>query len=143
MNGERKMPLINGVLYGWSSISLNIAGTPTVGVTAINYKTTQTKENKYGASQYPIGRGYGRIEVEASVTLMMDVVESIRQASPTGTLTDILPFDIIVTYKRPGSPNLVQHIIKNCEFTEDPIDVKEGDTSIEVALPLIASEIVK
>ena len=43
-------PLINGVSYGWGNIQLVLFGVPVVGITKIDYKAKQTKENLYGES---------------------------------------------------------------------------------------------
>jgi hypothetical protein len=142
-NGTRHLPLINGVTYGWSSISILIGGIPEVAVTAINYSDKQTTENIYGAGQNPIGRGYGRIEATASITLYIDAVEAIRSGSLTGRLQDIAPFDIIVCFINPGNAKIIKHVIKNCQFTEENVEAKEGDTSLPITLPLLPSHIIR
>ena len=138
----RHMPLINGVEYGWASITANIGGIPEVAITAISYSDKQTIDNIYGAGQHPIGRGYGKIEASASITLLMSAVESIRSASLTGRLQDIAPFDVVVTFIAPGDAKIIKHVIKNCQFTEDTFDAKVDDTSFEISLPLLPSHII-
>jgi hypothetical protein len=136
------MPLINGVEYSWSSVVLNIAGIPEVAVTKINFADSQTIENIYGASQHPIGRGYGKIEPTASLTLLKSAIESLRGASPTGRLQDIAPFDIVVCLVNPGSAVIVKHVIKNCQFTNDAFESTLDDTKMESELTLLPSHIV-
>jgi hypothetical protein len=142
LNVKRLMPLINGVKYSWSSISFTIAGVPEIEVQAIEYGDKQEMDNIYATGQLPVGRGYGRIVVSASITLLMDAVEAIREGSPTGRLQDIAPFDIIVCYIKPGNPKIVKHVIKNINFMEETTSAKEGDTSIPKTLPLLPSHII-
>ncbi len=138
----RHMPLINGVEYGWASITVNIAGVPEVGIVAIEYTDKQAMENIYGAGQNPIARGYGRIEPSASITLLRSAIESIRSASTTGRLQDIAPFDIVVAFANQGNPKVIKHVIKNCQFTEDSFSGKSDDLKFETTLPLIVSQVI-
>ena len=116
INGLRTPPLINGVEPAWANLTVNIAGVPSVGITAIDYDDKQTIENIYGMGQTPIGRGYGNIEPTASITLLMSEVEAIRAASPTGRLQDIAPFDIVVSYTPVNATKITTHRIRNCQF---------------------------
>ncbi len=141
-NGLRNMPLINGLEYGWSSVITNIAGVNEVAVTAIEYSDKQKVENIYGTGQTPIGRGYGRIEASASITLLLSAVESLRQISTTGRLQDIPTFDIVVCFAAPGNNKIVKHVIKNCQFSENTMSAKEGDMKFEITLPLVPSHII-
>lgn len=135
-------PLINGQAYSFSLITVNILGTPVVGITAISYKTSQEKVNNYGAGNRPVSRGYGKKECEGSITIDMEELEALIAAAPNRDILDIPPFDIIVTYT-PQSGAVVVHTLKNCEFLEDPIEAGDGDTRISVEVPLIISHIVK
>ncbi len=142
MNGQRFVPLINGVAYSWGDVTFNIAGTPIVGIVSIDYKDAQTIENHYGAGQHPISRGYGNIEPTASIGLSRSAIESIRAASEvTGRLQDIGPFDIIVSFVPLNGGAVVTHRIRNCVFTEDSNAMAQGDTKNEVTLPLLPSHI--
>lgn len=137
MNG---IPLINGVAYEWSDITVNIAGVSVTGITAIEYDEKQTIENHYGAGRYPVARSKGKIECSAKLTLLMQEVEVLQAAVASGRLQDIAPFDIIVSYA-PENGTIVNHKIRNCQFTENARKWKQGDMKQEVELPLIVSHI--
>lgn len=142
MNGLRSIPLINGVEPAWANIVINIAGVPEVGVTSIEYSDSQEMENIYGASQYPVGRGVGKIEATAKITLLRSAVESIREASDTGRLQDIAPFDIIVSFiPMNGGSKVITHKIRNCQFKVDSLTVSKDDLSIETDFDLLPSHI--
>lgn len=141
MNGIRYTPLINGVEPSWADLTVNIAGTPVIGITKIDYNEKQTKENIYGAGQQPVSRGYGNIEPSGSITLLRSEVEAIREAAPAGRLCDIAAFDIIVAHIPLNGGRIITHRLLSCEFTEDANSLSQGDVKNETAFPLIVGQI--
>jgi hypothetical protein len=140
-NGLRTPPLINGVTPSWANIIVNIGGVPVIGITGISYEDKQTIENVYGAGQTPVARGYGKIEPSASITLLRDEIEALRKASPTGRLQDLAPFNIMVSFIPIGGSVMANHNIKSCQFTNDGMEAKEGDTKFEKQLELVVGSI--
>ncbi|GIZ15302.1 hypothetical protein [Capnocytophaga catalasegens] len=133
-------PLINGREYGWADIVVNIGGVPVTGIRAIKYNEEMEKENVYGAGRHPVSRGYGRIKTTASITLLSGTIMALKAKAPKGQLFRIAPFNIVVNYQPEAGP-IVTHVLKNCEFTKNEFDWKEGDMSKEVELELIVSHI--
>ena len=135
-------PLINGTRHSWADVKINILGRTVSGISAISYEDKQEKQNNYGAGVYPVSRGIGKYEANAKVTLHAYEAEAINKALGVGKrLQDVPMFDIIVSYLPVGSDGLVTHVIRNCEFTNNKRDIKQGDTVIEVELELITSHI--
>ena len=135
-------PLINGVSYGWGNIQLVLFGVPVVGITKIDYKAKQTKENIYGSGYKPVSRGYGKYEYEGSIEIYTEEWKRIIAAAPGRDPVSIAPFDIEVVF----AGNRVapeKDSLKMCEFLENPLSVSEGDTSIKVSIPLIIGDIVR
>ncbi|MDR3093645.1 MAG: hypothetical protein LBU62_03240 [Bacteroidales bacterium] len=141
MNGLRYVPEINGVVHSWGNLVVNISGVVVTGITQLNYKDSQTIDNIYGAGQHPVGRGYGRIEPSASITLLRSEVESIRAASPTGRLQDIAPFDVIVQFIPVNGQKIVTHRIRGAQFRDDGLEISEGDTSNATQFELVVRNI--
>jgi len=136
------IPNINGTRHAWASIRTNILGRTVTGISAISYEDTQNKANNYGAGEFPVSRGMGKYEAKASITLHSYETDAILATmGPGKRLTDIAPFDIVVTYLPTGNDGLVNHVIRNCEFTGNKRDVKTGDTGIETQFELIVSHI--
>jgi hypothetical protein len=133
-------PLINGQSYSWSRIEFNILGATVAGITAIKYEDKQEMQNNFGAGNRPVSRGYGKIECEGSVTLEMAEVEALQSVSKTGRLQDIPEFDIIVAYVPESGPKRT-HKLRNCRFKENKREIKTGDMTIEVEIPLMLSHI--
>lgn len=140
INGLR-MPRINGVYVGWSQVSVLISGVPVTGITAIEYDDKQTMEKIYGAGQTPIGVGYGNIECSGSITLLFEELEALRQSSVTKRLQDIAPFDIVVAYLPVGGSVVANHVLRNCQFMENGVSTKIGDTKNERTIPLLITHI--
>ena len=117
--------LINkfGKIAGWNSVKVVMLGRQVEGITALSYKDSKEKDNIYGAGEFPVGRGEGNYKAEASITL----------------LTDIEPFDIPVMYEYKGL--VMKDVIRNVEFTDNGVDVKQGDKSIATQFTLLPSHI--
>lgn len=138
----QQVPLINGIRHSWASIEIVLFGITITGISAISYKKKKAKTNEYGSGSEPTHRGYGNNAYEASITLMKYEVDRIQRVLPKGQdLTDIAPFNIAVVYKPTGNDVLVTDVLKNAEFMEQGVDVKQGDTKIEVPCPLILAGI--
>jgi hypothetical protein len=135
-----EFPLINGVMYSWSSIKLEMLGAPVIGYTAINYGETDGKSNKYGQGRFPIGRTYGNVEPNASITMYKDALESLQKIAPNGRIQDIAPFDVTVAYVNRGG-KFIKETLKNFEFTENKVEVNQGDDGIAVSIQCIISHV--
>lgn len=132
--------LINGTAYAHANIIPIIGGVPVQSVSAISYGEDQEKEDNFGTGNRPHSRGRGPIKAkEVSITISMNEVERIRDAAPNGSLVQIPPFDIPITYNN-GS-RIVSHIIKNAEFTDDGVESNTGDKDIAKSFSLIASNV--
>jgi hypothetical protein len=129
-------PLINGINYSWANVSLVLFGVPVVGITKIDYKRKQKKENNYGFGSQPVSRGYGAYEYEGSIELYLDEWKRIIAAAPNRDPLLIPPFDIQVVYTGRGVvPD--RDVLKSCEFMEDNMTANQGDTKLLVTVPLI------
>lgn len=128
-----------GEMQGWNAITVNLFGRDVEGITSLSYTDSETKENVYGAGKYPIGRSRGNYEPEASITLYKEEADALREASPV-RLQEIAPFDIIVQYVD-NNGLIKKDILRNCEFTNDGVEVEQSDGSITTEYTLILSHI--
>ncbi len=142
-------PLINGFEYNYGNITVLINGVlPTIGITAIDYKETVAMENLYGAGNMPIARGVSNYTYEASLTLYKSELIALQRAARTqdplnvtGAISNILPFDILVSYARADKSGITTDILKNVQFLENSVSSAQGDSSILIQIPLILSHI--
>jgi len=135
------VPLINGRAYDWASITIEMLGFVVRGVKAIKYEAKQEKVNNYGAGNEPVSRGYGKKEYEASITLERKEIERIYDALGAGlNLLDVPAFTIVVAFSE--NYKKTTHKLLMCEFTNDSVDAKQGDTKIEPDLKLIVGVVL-
>jgi len=134
------MPLVNGRAYSWADISFNIGGFTPTGVTKIDYDEDEVIEDNYGAGNRPVSRGYGNIKSTASITLHAEEVEAIATKAPGGRIQDLGIFDVTVQFM--VGAVIKTHILKNCQFSKRNIGAGQGDTKLEVELPLNPSHII-
>lgn len=135
-----EFPLINGVGYSWASVKLELLGVPVIGATAINYAETDQKENNYGVGRFPVERGHGNVEPSASISLYKSSIEALQKMAPNGRIQDIPPFDVTVAYlTRDGK--FTKDVLKNFEFTENKVDVTQGDKKIVSDIQCIISHV--
>lgn len=134
-------PLINGTNYSWPAIKLVLFGVPVVGITKIDYKTKQKKENNYGQGAQPISRGYGNVECEGSIEIYTEEWKRIIAASPGRDPLAIPPFDIQVLYGSNAVAPDQKDVLRFVEFMENPLSASQGDTKLVVTIPLIIAAI--
>lgn len=134
-------PLINGTSYAWSQIQVLILNQPVNEITAVSYEDTQEMQDNFGAGEYPISRGYGKVQAKATVTMAMAEVVALQAAAPQKSLNRIPEFDVVVSYQPVGG-KIVTDVIKNCRFKGNKRDTKEGDLTIPVELEMITSHII-
>ena len=136
-------PLINGINYSWSNITLILFGTPVAGITNIDYKIKQKKENQYGAGYEPVSRGYGNKDYEGSIELYTDELKRIIASAPNRDLMAIPPFSIQVVFEDANGGFVTQDTLHMCEFTEESLSASQGDTKLLVSLPLVIGKITR
>jgi len=130
-----------GNMQGWNQITLQMLGRDVEGISAIKYDDSVKKENVYGAGNYPIGRSAGNYEAKCSITLFKEETDAIQKALPAGRrMQDVAPFDVIVEYQRPDG-SIMKDRIRNCEFTNRAVDVKQNDGTTATEYTLIVSHI--
>ncbi len=120
-----------GTMQGWNSVTVNFLGRDLEGIKELSYDDSQKKENVYGAGTMPIGRGRGNYEAKSSITLLKEEVDAIKAFLPSGKgIKDIAPFDIVVEYQMDNG-TILKDRIRNAEFMNDGVEVKQNDLTID------------
>ncbi|GAB5524882.1 MAG: hypothetical protein Roseis2KO_27540 [Roseivirga sp.] len=126
--------------YSFSDVEVRFLNRTIVGFQGVSYKVTQNKVNIYGKGSKPVARGTGNKEYEGTVKVLQSELEALQIAAGNGSdICDILPFDIVVTYETPT--NTVTDTLKQCEFTEQAKELNQGDTHMEIELPISIGDI--
>jgi hypothetical protein len=94
---------VNGNLYDWESVEIQLPNGVAVGITSINYNDERAVEPRYGKGSTP--RGYGRKNYKASgnMELDRDEADALREALG-GSVYKGESFQIVVSYGNDGMP---------------------------------------
>ena len=126
--------------YSFSDVEVRFLNRTIVGFQGVSYKVTQNKVNIYGKGSKPVARGKGNKEYEGTVKVLQSELEALQVAAGKGSdICDILPFEIVVTYETQGMT--VTDTLKQCEFTEQAKELNQGDTHMEIELPISIGDI--
>jgi len=130
-----------GRMTGWNKITTNLLGRDLEGYNSLKYDDNVDKQNVKGAGKYAIGRTEGNYEANCEIGLYKEEFTGLQKSLPPGKrIQDIEPFDITVAYEL-GNGVIQIDVIRNCEFTNVGVDVKQGDGSIVTVFKLIISHI--
>ena len=133
--------MIQGTEYAFEDIEVVLLGRPLTGITGIKYKVTKTKKNLMGRGGVPVSRYRGQKNFEGEMTVYLSELLALMDSTKLDDITDIPPFDIILTFGQAGS-RIITHTLQDCEFTEFEIDMKQ-DSETVVGLPLIVGSLNK
>lgn len=130
-----------GTMTGWNSLTANMMFRDMEGITKISYDDNIKKENFYGKGRMPIGRTEGNYEAGCKIQLTKEEMDLLKKSLPRGTrIQDIAPFNITCSYERKDG-TVTTDVINNCEFTDQAVEVAQGDGSIEYEYTLLPSHI--
>lgn len=130
-----------GTMTGWNSITTNMMGRDLEGYNSLKYDDSVEKTNAYGGGKYPVGRGEGNYEPNCEIGLYKEEANALlRSLKPGQRIQDIAPFDINVAYETKDGA-IMKDRIRNAEFTNNGVDVKQGDGTIVTVFKMIISHI--
>jgi hypothetical protein len=132
----------NSSEYEWADVQVVMGGRSAVGIRGVSYKESQEKEPLHGRGNKPLSIQKGNKTYEAELALLQSEVEAIlKKAGKKKGVTDIKPFDVVVSYVPRDSTKIITDIIKMAEFTENEKSLKQGDKFMEITLPIVALDI--
>lgn len=123
--------------YEWADVTILIGTRIIVGVRQIKYTNKQDKQPIYGKGNEPYAIQKGNKSHEGELVLAMSELIALQSEAKSGSVLD-LQVDITVCYGNPSEGD-VMHTDKllGVQFTEEPQEMKQGDTNSEHALPFI------
>lgn len=129
-----------GRMTGWNNLEVNMLGRDVEGINSLKYDDNIAKENVYGAGRMPIGRTEGNYEATCEIGLYKEEIDGLQRSIGSKRIQDIAPFDIVANYEMPDGTIVIDRI-RNCEFKNKGVDVKQADGSIVTVYQLIVSHI--
>lgn len=136
------MSYFNSKEYTFCNVEVFVLGRSIGGLRGIEYKKKKTKEVLFGAGHKGRAIQHGKREFEGTLTVLQSELIALDRAAKEAGLEDCLDldFDISITYS--GDNGIVTtDRIKGASITETPKALKEGDLSMEIALPFIALDV--
>lgn len=128
--------------YAWADIKVVMLGRPVIGIRGVRYKVSRTKTNIYALGSKPVARTRGNKEFEGELVLLQSELEAIQKGLPKGQdITDIRPFDIVVSYAPNEGGQIVTDMMKAVEFLEVEKGMNQNDPNMELTLPVIIGDI--
>ena len=128
----------NSKEYAWSNVEVAMFGRILIRIRGVKYSAKKDKEALHGRGENPFAIQSGNKTYEGELMLLQSELEAIqRQLDPNEDITDLPGFNITVAYRPKGGGAIVSHILKGCEFTEDPRDIGQGDKFQELTLPIL------
>lgn len=123
--------------YEWADITIMIGTRIIIGARGVKYSNKQDKELIYGKGNEPYAIQKGNKSHDGELTLAMSELLALQEESQTGSILD-LQVNLTVCYGNPDQGD-VMHTDKlmGVQFTEEPQEMKQGDTRSEHALPFI------
>lgn len=136
------MAKFNSAEYSWKDITVTAMGRTFARVMEVEYDIEEDKKYIYGRGGKVRGIQGGNEKPAGSLTLGQSEVEAmIREAQttdPNAKLTDIT-FDVQIHYLK--GVDLVKDRLVGCEFTKQPKSMKQGDSDMEIKLPIMMMDV--
>ncbi len=136
--------MINGTEYAWEDIQVKLpySPNPLEGIIGISYKTAKEHKNIYGRGSKPVARGRGRKTFDGSIKILQSTLEAWQAALPVGKdITDVNIPVIPVGYA-PEAGLATTDMLQHVRVNEIPKGMEEGDTNMEIELPLTIGNIL-
>jgi len=131
----------NSKEYSWAEVQVVMLGRPVTRIRGIKYGVKKEKEYLHARGENPHSIQSGNKTYEGEITLLQSELEAMQaQLSSTEDLTDMDAFSITVAYVPKNNAQVVVHILKAVEFTEDMREMQQGDKFQEIALPIMFLE---
>ena len=123
--------------YSWADITVSIGGRVLTGVKELEYKETKEKEYLYGRGSKPHAIVHGNHSYEGKLMLWQSELEALTKDAPDNDITN-LNLNITIAYTPSDNDDeVVVDIIEGAEFTENSKSMSQGDTSMEVEMPIM------
>jgi len=118
---------VNGNLYDWESIEVQLPNGVAIGITNIDYDDERPIEERYGKGSKP--RGFGRKNYKASGKMELDLDEAERLRVALGGSVYGGEFPIVVSYATTGLPTITD-TLPQCKITKTGTGGKQGDDNV-------------
>lgn len=128
--------------YEWADLSVVMAGRSVTGIRGLKYTSSQEKEALYAKGNKPHAIQRGNKSYSGTVKILQSELEALERAAG-GDILDAT-FNIIASYGNPLKGDIIKvDLLQQCEITEVPKGLEQGDKFMEIELPLIIMDVIK
>jgi len=121
--------------YSWADVNVVMGGRLVTGITGVEYNEKSEKKPLYGRGNKPHAIVSGNREYEGKITLWQSELEAMtRDAENKDVLS--LCFNITIAYVPEDGGQIVTDLLMDCEITEIPKAMNQGDTNMLIELPI-------
>lgn len=126
--------------YDWSETEVAFNGRVLTSIQGIAYNLKQAKSFLYGKGVNPLAIKKGNKSLEGTMTVTMAELQNLKDEAPNRELVNMRNVTIQVAYSNQdeGGGDVNRDSLLGVEFTEEPVDIKQGDPTAVVALPFMA-----
>jgi hypothetical protein len=134
------MALEYGKAFVHEQIVYQVGNIPFITLKSLRYKEARIKDFNYGTQIDPHSYGTGnRMPVEGTFQINFTEHLALKDGQPDGDVTNILPFDIPITYANSQAPRL--ETLKNVLILDAEPSSETGNTDILVTYTFKASKV--
>ncbi len=124
-----------GVNYAWANVTWVWYSLPLVWIKSISVEKKQNTVLNYGQGVEPVSEAVGNNEYTATIEIFRDAWDKIIAAAPNRDPLQIPRSDMQIVFGG-DRVNTQTDVLQGCKFTNDPMSVKQNDTSIILRLTL-------
>lgn len=128
--------------YEWADVTLIIGGRDIVTIRGVKWTRSIEREPVYGKGRDPIAIQSGNNAYEGEFIMLQSDFDGLEAAANGDILS--LSVDCLVSFGNPLDGDALRtHRILGARFTEDTLDIKQGDKFAEITVPWMATRIHK
>ena len=128
--------------YEWADVTLIIGGRDIRTIRGVKWSRKIEREAVYGKGREPIAIQSGNNAYEGEFAMLQSDFDAIEAASGDDILSASVDFE--VTFGNPSNGDALKtHRGLGVRFTEDTLDMKQGDKFAEITVPWLATRIQK
>ncbi|GEP52378.1 hypothetical protein FNO01nite_30500 [Flavobacterium noncentrifugens] len=128
--------------YEWADITIIIGGRDIVTIRGVKWTRKIERESVYGKGRYAHSIQTGNESNEGEFTMLQSDFDAIELAAGGDILSANV--DCLIVFGDPlNGDKMTTHRVIGARFTEDALEMKQGDKFAEVKLPWIARRIQK
>lgn len=128
--------------YEWADVTVIIGGVDVITIRAVKWTRKTEREPVYGKGRDPLAIQTGNNTYEGEFSMLQSDFDAIEAAAGDDILS--LNVDCQVSFGNPANGDAMKaHRVLGARFTEDSLDIKQGDKFAEITVPWIARKIQK